>query len=280
MKLGVLLLALLCSCTAVPAGVPPPASESDSARELLRISGIDESLSDWRSFAEIFISRRRDLLDDQQSAALDAALSAAFDPERLRDEIVAQFAEQFDPAAARSVETWFESELGRKIVQLEAEAGDPESRDALSEYAASLRSNPPTAIRLRLTRRFDAASGYSTDLIALHIAVARSVSNAFAPYLPEDERVSSEELEERFERLRPMLSAQTTGQIEASVLYATRTLTIVEMAHYVEFVESPAGTWFFSNVGAGLVQGVTRAAEEVSAEIPRIFSGEEPPADS
>jgi hypothetical protein len=257
MKLGVPLLALLCSCTGVPAGVPPPASESDSARELLRISGIDESLSDWLEFAEIFISKRRDLLDDQQSAALDAALSAAFDPERLRDGIVAQFAEQFDPAAARSVEAWFESELGRRIVQLEAEAGDPTARDAVSEYAAGLRSNPPTAIRLRMARRFDAASGYSADLFAIHIAVARSVSNAFAPYLPDDERVTPE-----------------------AVLYSTRSLSIVEVAHYVEFVESPAGTWFFSNVGTGLVQGVTGAAEEVGAQVPGIFSGEEPPADS
>jgi hypothetical protein len=280
MKLGVPLLALLCSCTGVPAGVPPPASESDSARELLRISGIDESLSDWLEFAEIFISKRRDLLDDQQSAALDAALSAAFDPERLRDGIVAQFAEQFDPAAARSVEAWFESELGRRIVQLEAEAGDPTARDAVSEYAAGLRSNPPTAIRLRMARRFDAASGYSADLFAIHIAVARSVSNAFAPYLPDDERVTPEELEERLERLKPMLAAQTTSQIEASVLYSTRSLSIVEVAHYVEFVESPAGTWFFSNVGTGLVQGVTGAAEEVGAQVPGIFSGEEPPADS
>lgn len=279
MKLGVLLLALLCSCTAVPAGVPPPASESDSARELLRISGIDESLSDWREFAEIFISKRRDLLDDEQSAALDGALSVAFDPERLREGIVAQFVEQFDSAAARSAKTWFQSELGRKIVQLEAEAGDPASRDAMSEYAASLRSNPPTAIRLRMARRFDAASGYSTDLFAIHIAVARSVSNAFAPHVAEDERVTPEELEERFERLRPMLAAQTTSQIEVSLLYATRSLSIVEVAHYVEFVESPAGTWFFSNVGSALVQGVSGAAEEVGVEIGRIFTGEEPPSD-
>jgi hypothetical protein len=280
MKLGVLLLALLCSCTAVPAAVPPPASESESARELLRISGIDESLGDWREFAELFVSKRRELLDEEQSAALDGALSAAFDPERLREVIVAQLIEQFDPAAARSAKTWFQSEPGRKIVQLEADAGNPASRDAVSEYAASLRSNPPTAIRIRMVKRFDEASGYSTDLFAIHIAVARSISNAFAPYVAEDERVTPEELEERFERLRPMLTAQTISQVEASMLYATRSLSIVEVAHYVEFVESPAGTWFFSNVGTALVQGVSGAAEQVSAQIPRIFTGEEPPADS
>jgi hypothetical protein len=280
MKLSVFGLVVLCACTSVPAGVPPPASESDTARELVRLSGADENLANWAELAGAFIEERQELLSAEQSEALDAAVISAFDAERLLEAIVARLVDGFDPASARSIESWYGSDLGRRISGLEREAGSPESADAVAEYTARLSVSAPTSIRLRMVRRFDAATGYSRDLFEIHFAVGRSIAEAFAPHFPEDQRVTQEELDARFEQLAPVLASRLRSQIEVSVLFSQRSLSIVEVARYVEFVESPAATWLFSNVGAALVQAVSEAAAEVAAKVDELFAAGEPPADS
>jgi hypothetical protein len=280
MKLRGLLPVLLCACAAVPKAVPPPASEAQAVRELLRVSGTEETLASWRELADVFIQEHRARMSDDQSAALDAALSEAFDPERLREAIVARFLADFEPAAARAVEAWYRSDFGRKIVDLELETANPDSAEAVSKYAESLRSKPPAAIRVRLIRRFDAATGLSKAMIEIQLGVGRSIADGFAPYVEADRRLTPEELDDRFEQLRLGLEVEQARQAELRALYAQRSLSIVDVAHYVEFVESPAAAWFFSNLNAGLVQAVTDAAEQLRAEIDRVFAEGEPPAAS
>ncbi|MCL4502504.1 MAG: hypothetical protein M1438_11725 [Deltaproteobacteria bacterium] len=179
---------------------------------------------------------------DQQVIMLMKALAPeAFAPELLKEEMLPEFRTKLTTGDLKTILKWLNSPLGMKCTRLEEEASTPEAYIETKKYGESLKKSPPTAKRLRLIQKFDAAVQATKNSVSTFINIQTAVSLGINASLPSEQQQSLADIRREVNQSRPEIEANMKLETLMSLLYTYRNLTGAEIGQYIKFASSKAG---------------------------------------
>jgi len=129
---------------------------------------------------------------------------------------------------------------------------------------------PPGAHRLPRPPRgqgLDRAAGATDFAVELSLACARAAMSAIGGALPAERRLDPDKIEKAIDSQRQLLHEQLGHISLVSTLYTYRSLTDVELEHYLAFVRGDAGRWYHGTVKKVLLEVLSDQASRMGATV-------------
>ncbi|MCL4500797.1 MAG: hypothetical protein M1438_02945 [Deltaproteobacteria bacterium] len=216
-------------------------------QELYIKSGLEKQMRDLPASLQAGLDQPpitgdRLIKPDQQVIMLMKALAPeAFAPELLKEEILPEFRTKLTAGDLKTILKWLNSPLGIKCTRLEEDASTPEAYIETKKYGESLKTSPPTAQRLRLIQKFDAAVQATKNSVSTFINIQTAVSLGINASLPSEQQQSLADIQREINQSRPEIEANMKLETLVSLLYTYRNLTEAEIGQYIKFAATKAG---------------------------------------
>lgn len=170
---------------------------------------------------------------------LDAAVKTAFAAERLRRIIRQSFIENIDPAYLPEMLAWYDSDLGKKITEVQNKVMNFVGEEAMFAYRDNPQSAPPSESRLKLLRRLDDLTQSSANEDIILQNMQKIFVDGFAFY----QKNSAGDVK----KITDLITDNRTRTAQRTVLsmaFIYRELSDVELEQNLTFLASPAGKKF------------------------------------
>ena len=260
-SLSLLWLAASASAASETSG---PAGEM---RELFRLSGLETQLGALDELVAASLTPNLERVPAAQKDVVRHAALEAFSGPVLQERVAARLAKVHQPEHAAAALRWLRSPLGRRITLLETQTSTAEGMRALEQYALQLKTEMPPSSRVGLAQELDRAVGATDFAVELSLACARAAMSAIGGALPAERRLDPDKIEKAIDSQRQLLHEQL-GQISlVSTLYTYRSLTDVELEHYLAFVRGDAGRWYHGVVKKVLLEVLSDQAGRMGATV-------------
>lgn len=275
-----LLRLLFLSATLLGAGATHAQTDTATAENLLRKSGLWEQLGSIAPQVQAGFADAVSQGDSKPSAAeverISRVIEHAFSANRMRAVSVTVIAKSLSARDVADLLRWYDSPMGRQIAKLEAKAseqsGDPQ---ALMQQGLALleRSAPPRRKLLEeLLVETRAAEGLTQVTINTALAAHRGAASAS----PNTLLVPAAELRMQLEAQRPAMLKAFAALSLAAFAKAYATLPTDHLQRYVAFVKSRAGREF-NTIG---MEALDAALTEAAAELGRQLQGAKDPSNT
>ncbi|MCB1916452.1 MAG: hypothetical protein KDG52_12150 [Rhodocyclaceae bacterium] len=246
---------------------------SEAATELMNVSGMTRLLQSLpkqmqAGFLE-GLSAGTSELEPQQRARIEAAVVGAYSPARMRYSVRDRLRRGLDATRVGDLMHWYRGEIGASITRLEIAtlADDRSSKHILADNAERLAGMPAT--RRGLLERAVAASRavrMAENLVINMIAGLEYGSRRARGEGPDSPSLA--ELRQQLEINRPAL-AEAFLELSLAISAETyQSLAEDELAAYVGFLESPAGSHFHELGVAALDAALLDAACRLGELLP------------
>lgn len=210
----------------------------------------------------------RDWLDGQGGAAWSQQVARIYDPERLAEGIRAGLEPALDGDMLEEAITFFASDLGTKIIELENSArlamADSEiEAQARAKYAQSLNTDDPRLAQI--DRMIETG-----DLVNRNVASALNSNFQFLRALVDGEvyTLSEAEILEDVMASQDEIAMDTESWLGAFLSLAYSPLTLEELTIYADFAVTPTG----QALNAGLFAGFDPMYEDISYALGRAIA--------
>jgi len=240
------------------------------ADELLEASGLKRQVPGIAERARTNMVQGMEPLEANDKSAVDRVSGQTMRAEALYGLIKEAFSQHMDDTKAREVLGWYRTPLARRLTELEvAFTTSPNRERELAQFIARLRVEQPDPRRVELIQRLDAASGATETSLELLMAVAQAVLRVADPYLPAPQRLKPGQLESQARQIRWQSQELLRQANTISMLYVYRSLEDGDLARYIQFLESEAGTWFGGAVRKATVTAFGAIIERTAHELVR-----------
>jgi hypothetical protein len=240
------------------------------ADELLEASGLKRQVPGMAERARANMVQGMEPLGANDKSAVDRVSGQALRPEALYGLIREEFSQHVDDAKVKDVLGWYRTPLARRLTELEvAFTTSPNRERELAQFIARLRVEQLDPRRVELIQRLDAASGATETSLELLMAVAQAVLRVADPYLPASRRLKPGQLESQARQIRLQSQELLRQANTLSMLYVYRSLEDGDIARYIQFLESEAGTWFGGAVRKATVTAFGAIIERTAHELVR-----------
>jgi hypothetical protein len=211
-------------------------------------------------------------LPPAQGQALESALRREFGADTLQREVEKHLERAYQAQHAARVLQWLRSPLGRRIAKLDLAAARPEGAVALEQYARTLGTRPPPALRVSLIQQLDAATGMTDFTVEAALTSALATALGANGALPPVTRGAESEIRAAVEAQRAALRPEIETMITTSMLYSYQSLQDDELRRYIDFSNSEAGRWYHESVKRALLDTLEGASTRVGRAVAASFS--------
>jgi hypothetical protein len=255
---------------AAPAASQPRRPVHPAAEVLLELAGVKRQVPAIAERARANMIQGMGPLTAGDKSAAYRVTGLGFQPQLLYGLIKEEFSQHIDDTRVTEALGWYRTPLAQRVANLEVAFTTAANRERdLTQFVARLRVEQPDPRRLALIQRLDVASGATETSLDLILAIAQAIARVADPYLPADRRLKAGPLESRARQLR-LQSQEMLHQANAlSMLYVYRSLEDADIARYIQFLESEAGSWFSSAVRKAMVTAFATAIERTARDLVR-----------
>jgi hypothetical protein len=154
---------------------------------------------------------------------------------------------------------WLNSPLPRRIrrIELDSLARAPEGSAKAPDFSLS----PPPVERVALLHRLDNAAGITRLGGDMDRAFRDAIHDVVSPLLSASERNRAADRRDR-ERRYPQSNEQYRFEMVTWMLRTYQNVPDADLERYVEFYESPLGTWFAGIYRAGVLEAIREAGRQ------------------
>ena len=248
--------------------MPPPANDNEFVDAALDGSGLRSSLASYSENTHLLSFLDKGRLAEINIPQLDGIIAKQFEPGVFYSSIGDQLRKSYSVERLPVVE-WLRSPVTRKMADLERKALQPESRDALVEFAASLSKSPPAESRLLLVHRlYDSVKTCDME-VEVTISLVQTVALAIGPALPKEKRYTPAELGKALGPVKSRYRSIMKNARLVRYLFAYQSVSDAELEEQVSFLESENGKWFVSQVERGFNDAGEAISKALGSDIPR-----------
>jgi hypothetical protein len=251
-----------------------PAAES-SVERLLDVTGLKHQ-------ARLVAAQTRETLrgsfgnlDDERRRRVDAITDRDFHPDAFYGVLRSEFGRHLNEPWLDEVLAWYASPSGRRIAAAEVRFYATDHRRELEEFVAGLVNNRPSAVRVALLQRLDAASGSTEGSLDLFVAINRSIIHVVEPLLPAPSRIGAGQRESQARQIRLQMQEALKQLNVVTMLLLYQGLTDEDLRRYIEFLETDAGAWYSGAARQAIVVAVTSTVERTASELVRVVPPEQ-----
>jgi len=209
-------------------------------------------------------------LDADRRERVDAITDRGFHPDNFYAVLRSEFSRYVDDARLDEVLAWYATPVGRRIAAAEVRFYASDRQREVEDFVAGLANNAPSAVRVALLQRLDAASGATEGSLDLFVAINRSIIRIVEPLVPEQARMGSGQVESQARQIRLRMQESLKEANVVTMLFLYQGLTDDELRGYIEFFESDAGAWYGSAARQAIVAATASAVERTTGELVRV----------
>ena len=246
------------------------AISDDNVKQYLALSGIDSALDGIPAQMSAMGQQMQITVKDpaQAQRVVDLLLNA-WQIEEVRLIVAEHVKENFSTAEMKSLLTWLNSDLARKIKSAEEKAAAANFNQELMAYMAQLQTTPPTTARVQLIRDFIDTTHIVDHSLNIVMSVAQGTMEGINVANPE-QAVSDEQIQTQLSQMQIMMRPALEQQMVMVSYYIYQQLTEQEIVQYTKFYQQPLGQKeldiMYDGIGQALNYWSTNAFENIAAE--------------
>lgn len=259
-------LALACVALLVAAVAPADAREPISPAALATLTGVDKALEDVASaMAEeaANVAKEDPNLADATAfvAAWKSAALASFAPDKLKTSFAQRLTGKLTPDETNTVEDFYRSELGQRIVSAEIAGNSKAAQEAMaSEALALMEKLEADPARKSALKTLSAAAQIDDMSITIALNVARAMMIGVASAQTSGQRLTLEDISQAIDQMREQTSKEMAALTALSMAYIYRNIPVGDLASYEAFMRTPVGAKFIDQVMKGLDAVISQAS--------------------
>ena len=234
---------------------------------LMKKSGISKQVSYFPAHIQAGMKQaqaQQSKLTPTEMAKLNALMVSSFNVNTILADIKNHLGAKMTSAEIRTILTWLDSPLGKRITQLEEKASTPEAQ---VQSAAQYPKLQKQTDRLNQMNRIDLATKATDGAVALMQNLGVAMAVAMTANAPAGVAVSVDEIQASMQQNAPNIKAAMQPQVIASFLYTYRSLRTEELNKYIAFAESASGQKYHATAMDALSLAMNNAAKKLGAEI-------------
>ena len=246
------------------------AISDDNVKQYLALSGIDSALDGIPAQMSAMGQQMQITVKDpaQAQRAVDLLLNA-WQIEEVRLIVAEHVKENFSTAEMKSLLTWLNSDLARKIKSAEEKAAAANFNQEFMTYMAQLQTTPPTTARVQVIRDFIDTTHIVDHSLNIVMSVAQGTMEGINVANPE-QAVSDEQIQTQLSQMQIMMRPALEQQMVMVSYYIYQQLTEQEIVQYTKFYQQPLGQKeldiMYDGIGQALNYWSTNAFENIAAE--------------
>lgn len=238
------------------------AESSDDAQieSLYVLSGLQVQLDQLpamlqASFDEtVAIEPSLKILSAESIGQMRDAITVAYAPAAFKKTVTAAMREHLTHTDIEQTLVWLESPLGKKCTALEEAAATPDVYVQILQFANEMKNNPASTERQQLLQQLDNAAKATETNIEIVLNTQVAVMSAVMATLPRSQQVPLTQIMAEAEQVRPQVAAMMEFQMPLMFGYVYQALSDTELAAYVAFARSPAGSNYQTHILKGIKQ--------------------------
>jgi hypothetical protein len=196
-----------------------------------------------------------------------SSIGTVFSSDEFKQIILDDLDEKLNNDDIESVLEWLDSPAGRQFTLLEEAASTPEKYNEMQEFALQMQNSPPDSERLEMIQRLDSALKATESGVEVAMNMQRAIGIAIVSSLPREQQPSYDALSASIEQLRPQMENTIRAQTLVSLLYTYRSASQEDLAGYISFASSPAGTKYHTAVMSGLEKALVKGSYQLGEKI-------------
>ena len=243
------------------------------ARQVLAASPVDDIVARYPAMMSQGIRdglKRSGQLPPMVADTIGNLVSKSFSAADIEQQIITDLQNQLTDAQLDAVQDWYETPVAKKISAAEIAASEPSAWQQIQARAPELNAKYKGTRKAQMFDRFDRASRATESAVDTSIAVQLGLATAMAAF--SSDSVNYDQLRQRIESQRSMLTGVVGQQVYDSYLYTYETIGAQEMNLYLGFLESPAGAAFSRVVTNSIQQAITDPIESVGRQLVQFLS--------
>jgi hypothetical protein len=254
------LLAVTSIATAVESGKSGLENRKAMLNNFFKSAGVEQAA--YKMDRHVFdIPLARSQFPSGQITMIKNMMSRVYEPEAWLRSIQRRLLINYQPKRMKALVKWYQSPLGKKVVQAETAAMDEGLTEEKKQFLSQLEYYPPKESRLEIAERLETTLGmtdYSLDTFLV-------LTKVLFPYHKQwkgksARKVSQNVRDDQFEPAREYFLK--------AFLFKFRNFSDKELAQYAAFATSPAGKWFHR----AYFRGSRDALEKTSVELQNILN--------
>jgi len=183
-------------------------------------------------------------------------MSRVYEPEVWLHSIRRRMLADYQPRRMQALVKWYQSPLGKKVVQAEMTDLDAGMTGEKKEFLDQLKFYPPTETRLEMVERLETTVGMTDYTLDAFLMLTKVLFPYNDQWMGQSEReVSKNVRDENFDPAREYFLQ--------SFLYKFRNFSEKELSQYVTFATSPAGKWFYRSYFRGSKDALEKTATKL-----------------
>lgn len=243
------------------------------ARQVLAASPVDDIVARYPAMMSQGIRdglKRSGQLPPMVADTIGNLVSKSFSAADIEQQIITDLQNQLTDAQLDAVQDWYETPVAKKISAAEIAASEPSAWQQIQARAPELNAKYKGTRKAQMFDRFDRASRATESAVDTSIAVQLGLATAMAAF--SSDSVNYDQLRQRIESQRSMLTGVVGQQVYDSYLYTYETIGAQEMNLYLGFLESPAGAAFSRVVTNSTQQAITDPIKSVGRQLAQFLS--------
>ncbi|HJN49890.1 MAG: hypothetical protein QGI68_00575 [Pseudomonadales bacterium] len=246
----------------IPQGIAEQSEKTELIQELISSSGLENRILGLPPLINrMMVSGILDAGDPNEvSEPLRHIVTTTFRASSIKGWLARELAKNLTMQELNNTATFFDSHLGRTIVQLEIDAslkGTYTERTSTSQQLQQANRKDPT--RARLFEKLDAATYGSVIAVNLAENLRMGVGNSLLSASLLFDEGSRDGLKERVDAAHFRLRGRITQEIFITYLFLFGQMKDEELATYLQFATSNAGKKYFLSVKEGIDLALTNA---------------------
>ncbi|MCA9392967.1 MAG: DUF2059 domain-containing protein [Candidatus Omnitrophica bacterium] len=239
---------------------PLPASVDN----LMKLSGITEQYGDMLDDVAAGLELQRDyfsMLSDEDFSSMAEQVVAIFQPDEILRGIRNEIARSLSDEDVARLIAWYQSDIGRKITDLEVQASTQESHRKMMAMKELQLSKTQ---RVAFARRFDELLKLSHFAMEYYKIQQEAMVIALNGLLTSDELIDTEEYHRQVELYEDEIREQTEEMITVSIVFTYRWLSDGELEEYMQFNQQDYALKLSQAVFRGAVSAMRRMLEQMA----------------
>ncbi|WP_417566431.1 DUF2059 domain-containing protein [Marinobacter sp.] len=251
------------------------AQAATDARQVLEVSPVDDIVARYPAMMSQGIRdglKRTGQLPPMVADTIGNVVSSSFSAADIEQQIITDLQNELTDAQLEAVQGWYETPVAKKISAAEIAASAPSAWQQIQARAPELKSKYEGSRKAEMFDRFDSASRATESAVDTTIAVQIGLATAMAAF--SSDSANYDQLRQRIESQRSVLSGVVGQQVYDSYLHTYENISAQEMDLYLGFLESPAGAAFSKVVTNSIQQAITDPIESIGKQVSRFLSPE------
>lgn len=232
---------------------------ADTLDQLMLKSGLTQQLAAIENNINDGLNQGGQELPDDTLAALTNIMKKHFAADKLTSEIRAVLKQRLSSKDIKEALTWYDSDLGQRLVTLEIAATSTEQQLQQQQHIPKLLEN---ADRFSLIRELDAATGASKANLAMVASMQKTMMYAVL-----GQNMTQAEIDQLINLTQASMQAELEMLVIGGLLYTYRDVNDADIRRYKTFAQTTAGQNFHQAVSDAMIRTMENTGRDVGAEI-------------